>query len=85
MLRDVQREDPTCVFDPSLRVFKDSKGRDEVEVDAVIMCESQAIVLSHKTIYTGARYVGSIRGTGYTAKLLVAVAGVRRCALLYRP
>ncbi|PNH06985.1 hypothetical protein TSOC_006589 [Tetrabaena socialis] len=57
VLLDAQRQDKTCVLDPSLRVLQNSKGQAEVEFDAVIMCESQAIVLELKTNYTGANMV----------------------------
>ncbi|KAG2425924.1 hypothetical protein HXX76_013298 [Chlamydomonas incerta] len=59
--RDVKKEDPTSTSQPHLRILKDSSGgRDEMEVDCVILGKNTAFVRSHKSTFTGPSMVKEI-------------------------
>ncbi|KAG2446331.1 hypothetical protein HXX76_000919 [Chlamydomonas incerta] len=58
--RDAQEEDPSCVAQPQLRILKDSYGRDEMEVDGVVLGKDKAFTLSHKSTFTGASMITEI-------------------------
>lgn len=76
MERDAQAEDPSCVVQPELRKLTDSGGRDEMEVDGVIMCNDKAFALSHKSTYSGGRCVRQAAqlGSGHRTRALVRAA-----------
>ncbi|PNW80798.1 hypothetical protein CHLRE_07g329950v5 [Chlamydomonas reinhardtii] len=64
--RDAQAEDPSCVVQPELRKLTDSGGRDEMEVDGVIMCNDKAFALSHKSTYSGGSMITEIANKAST-------------------